>query len=396
MRLFEWTMTPMNDRERGCTRRPALLLALLIPLIGCSDDSEGSEEATAETAHEEVVQLDSAGIAAAGIMLGTVDTVQSAQLAVTGSITYDQARVSHIGPRTEGRILGLRAEPGTRVASGAVLAILESPEVGALRADLHEAERLVEIAREHYERERRLEAQGVSSRRELLDAEAELRRQQASLLRAGERLRALGAGNGEGGQFAVTSPFGGVVVEMHATRGEVVGPSEQLFTVADLSRVWIELDIYERDLGRVAIGQPVAVTTAAYGARVFPGTIVYIGSVVSPEKRTVQARVEVPNADGALKPGMFARAEIAVGGSNAAITAVPEGAVQMLEGRTVVFVPGGAPGQFRAVDVTTGETLPGNRTRILAGLQPGQRIVVAGGFLLRSELAEGEIGEHGH
>lgn len=396
MRLFKWTMTPMIVRERGRTRRPPLLLVLLIAAIGCADDSESPEEATAEAAHEEVVHLDSAGIASAGITLGTVETVQSAQLAVTGSITYDQARVSHIGPRTEGRIVTLRAEPGTRVRTGAVLAILESPEVGALRADLHEAERLVEIAREHYERERRLESQGISSRRELLDAEAELRRQQASLLRAGERLRALGAGNGDGGQFPLTSPFGGVVVEMHATRGEVVGPSDQLFTVADLSRVWIELDIYERDLGRVAIGQPVTVTTSAYGSRVFPGTIVYIGSVVSPEKRTVQARVEVPNADGALKPGMFARAEIAVDGSDAARAAVPEGAVQMLEGRTVVFVPGEEPGEFRATDVTTGETLPGNRIRIVAGLDPGQRIVVAGGFLLRSELAEGEIGEHGH
>ncbi|MGH7447560.1 MAG: efflux RND transporter periplasmic adaptor subunit [Longimicrobiales bacterium] len=389
----------MIDRELwGGRRAPPLLVAVLFAIWGCSDDAETPDEALAEAevAHEEIVQLDSAGIAAAGIILGTVETVQSAQLPVTGTITYDQARVSHVGPRTDGRIMALRTEPGASVAAGQVVAVLESPDVGSIRADLHEAERLVEIARENYEREQRLEAQGISSRRELLAAEAELRREQASLLRAGERLRALGAGNGEGGQFVVTAPFGGVVVEMHATRGEVVGPTDHLFTIADLSRVWIELDVYERDLGRVAVGQPVSVTTTAYGDRVFPGMIVYIGSVVDVQKRTVQARVEVPNPDGALKPGMFARADIAVDATNAAITAVPEGAVQMLEGRTVVFVPGDAPGEFRAVDVTVGEGLPGNRTRIVAGLEPGQRIVVAGGFLLRSELAEGEIGEHGH
>jgi cobalt-zinc-cadmium efflux system membrane fusion protein len=389
----------MIDRILRYGRRAApLLTAVLLAGGSCRTDADAPDEklAEAEPPHEETVQLDSAGVAAAGIVLGTVEAVQSAQLGVTGTITYDQARVSHVGPRTEGRIVTLRTEPGARVAAGQLLAVLESPEVGSIRADLHEAERLVEIARENYEREQRLEAQGISSRRELLAAEAELRREQASLLRADERLRALGAGNGEGGQFVMTAPFGGVVIEMHATRGEVVGPNDQLFTIADLSRVWIELDVYERDLGRVAVGQPVMVTTTAYGDRAFPGRIVYIGSVVDALKRTVQARVEVPNPDGALKPGMFARADIAVDTADAVIIAVPEGAVQMLEGRTVVFVPGEAPGEFHAVDVTVGEGLPGNRTRIVAGLEPGQPVVVAGGFLLRSELAEGEIGEHGH
>jgi cobalt-zinc-cadmium efflux system membrane fusion protein len=365
---------------------------------GCSDgDNNGPPPpAEHEDVYGDVVHVDSAGAAAAGLRLGDVDTVASAQLGVTGHVTYDQTRVSHVGPRAEGRIVALRSELGGRVRSGQVLAVLESAEVGATRADLHEAERLVEIAREHHERERRLEAQGISSRKELLDAEAELRRAQAAFLRAGERLQALGAGGGTGAQFFVTAPFDGTVVEMHATRGEVVGPEDQLFTIADLSRVWIELDVYERDLGRVALGQPASVVTPAFAARTFTGSIVYIGNLVEPGTRTVSARVEVENVGGALKPGMFARADIAVSNDAAALLAVPQQAVQTLEGRTVVFVPGDERGEFRAVPVTVGETLSNDRVRILGGLTAGQRIVTAGAFLLRSELARGEIGEHGH
>jgi len=360
-------------------------------------EAEGEEHAE-ENAGEggDVVRLDSAALAAAGIEVGVADAVTTATLPVTGTITYDANRVSHIGPRTDGRIVALRADIGDRVKRGQVLAVLESPEVGALRAELHQAEALVGIARENYQREKRLEEQGISSRKELLEAEAELRRAQAAALSAGERLRALGAGHGEGGQFAITAPFDGVVVEKHARLGEVASPSDRLFTVADLSRVWIELDIYERDLSRVAVGQPVAVTTAAYPGRTFPGRIVYLGDVLDPERRTVRARVEIPNTGRALKPGMFAKATIQVGGGGAPLVVVPQDAVQEIDGRQVVFVPGERAGEFRPVPVEVGQPLDGGRVAVLSGLAPGSRLVVSGAFLLKSELAKGEIGEHGH
>lgn len=384
------------------TKNWALVAAFALALAGCGGDSVEAAGETEEDGHEEeaqggmeFVELDSAALAMAEIVLGEADTVQSTVLPATGTITYDQNRVSHIGPRTEGRILSLRADLGDRVRSRQVIAILESPEVGATRADLHEAESLVEIARENYDRERRLEEQGISSRRELLDAQRELRQAEASLLRAGERLSALGAGHGEGSNFGVTAPFDGVVVEKHAARGEVVGPSDQLFTVADLGRLWIELDIYERDLRRVSLNQPVTVTTTAYPDRNFDGRIVYIGDILDPARRTVRARVEVDNPAGVLKPGMFARASIRVAGASTVVV-VPRGAVQDVEGRQVVWVPGDEPGHFTVRPVEVGQTLGGGRVEILSGLQPGDRIVTAGAFTLKAQLAKGEFGGHGH
>ena len=392
---------PLTSRSRGLL----FCLLLLSPSLagiacGAADSPADEEEASEGESHAEgegdVVVLDTAAITAAAIRLSAVDTVSSTGLPVTGTITYDANRVSHIGSRTEGRIVMLRADIGERVRSGQPLAVLESPEVGQLRSEEHEAEALLQIAQENFAREQRLEQQGISSRKELLDAKADLRRAEAALRSARERLRVLGAGHGDGGQFAVTAPFAGVVVQRDASRGEMASPADQLFTVADLSRVWIELDIFERDLPRVAVGQPVSVTTTAYPGREFPGRIVYVGAVVDTTTRTVPARVEVPNSDDMLRPGMFATATIRVGGGGGPRPVVPRDAVQELEGRQVVFVRGDRPGEFRPQPVELGETVDSARVGIREGLSPGDSVVVSGAFMLRSELAKGEIGEHGH
>ena len=374
--------------------------AVLLMFAACGDEQGAGpaeeEHEGEEEEHADVVVLDSAGMAVAGIQVAVVDSASVDRLPVTGSITFDQNRVSHIGPRTEGRVVALRADLGADVRAGQVLAVMESPEVGATRADMHEAEALVRIARENYERERRLEAQGISSRAELLDAEAELRREEAALLRAAERLQALGAGHGEGGQFSVSAPFSGVVVEKHASLGEVVSPADQLFTIADLDQLWLEMNVYERDLGRVSRGQSVEVTTTAFPNRVFTGRIVYVGDIVDPATRTVQARVELPNPDGALRPGMFATAFIELAGSGVSAALVPLDAVQELEGRKVVFVPTAEPGEFRAVPIEVSDQTHERGVLVVSGVVPGDRVVTSGAFLLRSELAAGEIGEHGH
>lgn len=393
----------MKYRMKAPARERAVGWALvLLTFAACGGDVGTPAEDTHEEEAAEgttTVHLDSATLAVSGVVVGAVEWVAGGTLQVTGRITYDQNRVSHIGPKTQGRVTELMAQEGSRVESGQVLAHLESPEVGSIRAELNEAEALLEIARENYEREERLEAQGISSRRELLDAEAEFRRMQARLRSAQERLRVLGAdSHGEGGHFDVTSPYEGVVVARHAGRGEVVGPEDQLFTVADLSTLWIELDIYERDLRQVREGQLVEVTTAAWPGRVFPGEIVYLGDILDAERRTVRARVEIENVDEAVKPGMFATAGIRMEshGDGSGMLAVPRNAVQTVEGSIVVWVPTEEPGEFTARMVEPGRELPGGLVEIVRGLDPDAAVVVEGAFTLKSELAKGEFGGHGH
>jgi cobalt-zinc-cadmium efflux system membrane fusion protein len=358
--------------------------------------AEEAREPEGERAGLPEVHLDADALAMTDIALGVAEPVSAGGLRVTGAITYDQNRMSHVGPKTEGRVTELRVEVGSRVSGGQILAHLESPEVGNTRAELVEAEALLEIARENFARETRLEAQGISSRREVLDAEAQLRTIEARRRSAEERLRLLGAAShGEGGHFDVVAPYDGVVVERHGSRGEVVGPTDQLFTIADLTQLWIELDIFERDLASVAEGQPVEVTTAAWPGRVFPGEIVYVADILDVRSRTLRARVVVENADGALRPGMFATALVRTSGA-APVLAVPRDAVQNVEASDVVWVPAGEPGAFVASPVLLGRELPGGLIEILDGLTAGDSLVVAGAFTLKAELARGELGGHGH
>ena len=342
------------------------------------------------------VHLDADALALSGIEVGSAEAANRGRLRVTGTITFDQDLVSHVGPKTEGRVTELHASLGGRVAGGDVLAHLESPEVGATRAEFGETEALLAIAQETFERETRLEAQGISSRRDVLDAEGALRTIEARHHSTEERLRLLGAAShGDGGHFDIVAPYDGVVVERHAGRGEVVGPADNLFTIADLSTLWIELDIFERDLASVAVGQTVEITTAAWPDRVFPAAIVYVADVLDTESRTVRARVEIENSDRALKPGMFATALVNTS-EGETVVGVPREAVQNVEGDDVVWIPGDEPGAFLASPVLMGEELPGGLVTIEAGLSVGDAVVVVGAFTLKAELAKGDFGGHSH
>lgn len=388
--------TRINSASRAVLRWGAA--ALIVAACGKADgtgkaDAPTGAATTPLPSSPDVVVLDTSHIRLGGIVVGTAEAVSTGQLPVTGTITYDASRVSEIGSRTAGRVTAMRASLGDRVSQGQVLAILESPDIGQLRATQRQGAALLGIARENYAREKGLAEQGISSRKELLVAEGELRRAEAESRSASERLRVLGAGAGGGSQFVVTAPFAGVVVARNVSLGEMASPTDSMFTIADLSRVWIELDIFERDLARVRIGQAVSVTVAAYPDRIFQGRIVYVGDVLDPKQRTVRARVELLNADRALKPGMFARAAIVVTAGGAGIVAVPQDAVQEFKGRHVVFVPGAKLGEFRAVVVQPGESLDGNRIAIRSGLAAGSRVVTVGAFALRSELGKSEIGE---
>lgn len=379
------------------TGQTLLALGMMWLAGGCGSADERPEAPIAEEdGGLPEVHLDADALALSDIELGVASTLNRGALRVTGTITYDQDLLSHVGPKTQGRVVELRATLGSRVSEGGILAHLESPEVGVARAELVEAEALLDIAQETFDRETRLEAGGISSRREVLEAETRLRIVEASLRSAEERLRLFGAAtHGDGGHFDVVAPYDGVVVERHAGRGEVVGPSDQLFTIADLTTLWIELDIFERDVSIVREEQAVDLTTAAWPGRSFPARIVFVSDILDPGSRTVRARVEVDNSDGSLKPGMFATAFIYTA-DDETVVAVPRDAVQNVEGNDVVWIPGAEPGAFVATPVLLAEELPGGMVAIVAGLRAGDSLVIAGAFTLKAELAKGEFGGHGH
>ncbi|MGH7658121.1 MAG: efflux RND transporter periplasmic adaptor subunit [Gemmatimonadales bacterium] len=340
------------------------------------------------------IKLDSISERLAGIEVSTVTAAGSGALFANGTITYDGNHVSVVASRAEGRIVSVRTDLGRRVGRGDVLAIVESPEIGVTRGAWQRARAAVEIAQKNYEREKRLYDQLISPQKDLLAAEGEYRTAQAELGASLAKLTALGAEpEGEGGRFGLASPVAGIVVERHATPGQIVGPSVDLLTVADLRHVWITVDVYETDYGRIRNGAMAQIMPAAV-PDTFAGRVTYAGGIVDSVSRTMKVRVEVENESRRLRPGMFARVRIETPTASGDSTLViPEAAVQNLEGTQVVFVPGGSPGRYVARPVTLGPSAGADRVVVASGLDFGDRVVTEGAFQLKAELTKSSFGE---
>ncbi|MEK7667350.1 MAG: efflux RND transporter periplasmic adaptor subunit, partial [Gemmatimonadota bacterium] len=212
---------------------------------------------------------------------------------------------------------------------------------------------------------------------------------------ARQALTALGAepDSSARGVFVLRAPFEGEVGEVHATVGEVVGPEASPFLVGELNRVWLLLDLYETDLHRVSVGAPARVVADAYPDRPFQARVGHVGVTVDSVSRSIKVRLEIPNPDHLLKPGMFARAGLAAAGQPQAV-GVRRDAVQSVNGTDAVFRPEGAA-RFRLQQVTLGPARAGGWIEIRQGLVTGDTVVVGGAFVLKAQLLRATMGEDG-
>jgi cobalt-zinc-cadmium efflux system membrane fusion protein len=328
-------------------------------------------------------------------------------LRTTGTVQPVDSKVGVVGPLARGRIVEVRAKIGDRVEAGQTLAVFDNIEAGELlsqeqsaRAALERLKAQLIPATRQAERSRRLADIGAgaekdyeSSQSEKEGIEADIRSQQALIDGIRQRLRRFGiADDSPRGTFltALKAPFSGVVTKAQASPGDVVDAGRDLFTVADLSRVWVQAEVYEKDLGRIRVGQSAFITVDTYPNQSFEGKVAYISDVLDPQTRTARVRCEVPNRELRLKTDMFANIELPTKFSKQAI-AVPAGALQEVEGKNVVFIRRSQT-QFEKREVEKGITV-NNQTEIVSGLKPGEPIVTQGAFHLKSILAGGELGE---
>jgi len=291
------------------------------------------------------------------------------------------------------------------VKAGQALAYLDSVELDQTWADYLKAQGKVELARKNFQREETLFEKKVSPEKDVLRAKQELGEAEADIYLAKERFRLLGVnvsqfesskGNGNHPLIPVTTPVGGVVLEKTITQGEMVNSENMLFTVADLSTLWVVIDVYEKDSSRLRLGTGVKVSVTAFPEKTFKGKISYISDVVDEKTRTEKARVTIDNSSGLLKPGMFATVLIeATSGGTERLIAVPEEAVYFDGTKSYVFIQT-APDKFTRREIVAGRTF-GNRLEITSGLKEGETVAVKGAFILKSELKKGElVDEHGH
>ena len=328
-------------------------------------------------------------------------------LRVTGTVQPIDSRVASVRPLARGRIVEVHAKVGDRVKAGQTLAVFDSVEAGELiaqlqsaRAELEQRKARLAPASRQSERSRRLADIGAgsekdfeSSQAEQQEIEASIRSQQAAINGIEVRLRRFGISNASAPSSFLTTlkaPFAGVVTKAQASTGDFVDESREVFAVANLSQVWVQAEVYEKDLGRIRVGQNASITVDTYPNEHFNGRVAYISDVLDPQTRTARVRCEVANGDLKLKTDMFASIELPTKFDKQAVT-VPTSALQEVEGKSVVFIRRSQI-QFEKRDVEKGATVNG-QTEITRGLKVGEPVVTQGSFHLKSILAGGELGE---
>lgn len=316
-----------------------------------------------------------------------------------GRVVFDATRTAKVSSRIPGVLREVLKDLGQDVAAGEVLFVVDSLELGEAEAELLQAEAEADLALKNVQRERALSERAATSQKELLAAEAEHQSAQARAARASDRLRNLGLTEEAiahlrkdrriSSRLAVTAPVTGTVVERVGAVGDMVDPSRPILTVTDLTKVWVILDLFERDLDKIALGQKATFLADAYPEHPFTGLVSWISSSMDPESRTLTVRVEVEDAQRRLKAHCFGKGEIEVREEPQALL-VPKEAVQWEGCHHVVFVPlQEGTYQTRKIKLGwAGDTF----YEVMAGLLPGERVVTTGSFLMKTEILKGAIG----
>lgn len=388
------------------TKRQLLLSAFLLltaVAVTWSQVRDGSEPTTpgADAEHDHAamaarsngsgpVRIDPESARRIGLsFVPVVEKALAPKIQAVGTVTYDETRLSAVNPKIDGWVEELFADfSGTTVTRGQPLLSIYSPRLVTAQEELVLAVRL--------EREARGERATESARNLLESARRRLENWDIS----DAQIRRLEEGGEVRKTLFLDAPATGIVVEKNVVEGDRIMPGMTVFRIADLSTVWIEADVYEKDLGVVREGQEATVRFEAYPGRPFSGRVTYVYPTISVEARTARVRLELPNPEQELKPGMYAGIEIHVPPSAPALV-VPRSAVLDTGRRTLVFVQN-PDGSLGAREVTPGRSV-GSEMEILGGLEAGQRVVSSAAFLVDAEsslgtLSEGspEMSEGGH
>jgi membrane fusion protein, heavy metal efflux system len=299
------------------------------------------------------------------------------ELSVTGVVSPDVSRAVPVVSLSSGRVIEVRARLGDQVQKGQLLLRIQSADVAAAFADYRKAVADRALAESQLERAKALFDRGAIAKKDEEVAQDAADKARIDVENASERLHVLGmdASQSPTAVVDVSAPASGVITEQNVTNAAGVKSldnSPNLFTISDLSRVWIVCDVYENDLRTVLVGDTADIHLAAYPDRVLKGRISNIGAILDPTIRTAKVRIEVANP-GLLRIGMFVTATFR-GRSMETRAVVPAAAVLHLHDRDWVYVPLGRD-RFERREVTGGQMLAGNMQELRSGLRPGERVV---------------------
>ena len=362
------------------------------------EDAHGAGE-HAEDEHaegEEIVHLEPDAVRSSDIEVAVVEaSTARATITLPAVVAVRENSIARVGSIIPGRIVRLSAGEGDWKGRGSVMAVLESADVGVARAEYLEAVATETRARAELERQEILAEERIGAGRNLEEARSAVAAAAAARQEAEGHLRTLGINPKKMGsssnRITITAPISGIVTSRPVTLGEYVDPADDLFTLVNTSTVWIDAQATPEQARQLAAGD-VAFVRGPEGKRV-SGKITYIAPTLDPESRTATVRVEVPNREGAFRPGSFVTFEGQTSGRRRVI-ALPAGAIDR-DGEDLYVWRQVAEGTFERVAVAS-EGEIGDRMVVTAGIEEGDTVVTSGVFYLRSALQAGELSEHHH
>ncbi len=337
---------------------------------------------------DEAVRTSAIGIEKAGpVSLRSI-------LELPGEIAFNSDKTTHVVPRTTGVIQEIRKNQGDSVRRGEVIAVIASRELAEAKSTFIDTANDLEFERRAFEREERLWKRNISSEASYLAAERAHHQAELKHRSARQQLEALGIGkpdlqalldNPETAltRYEVRAPFDGVVIEKNVAAGQAVGENEDLFTIADLSTVWVNVTVYAKDLNTVKVGQEVTIRSEALSAEA-QGRIAYVGVLVGGEARAAKARIILPDPDRRWRPGLFVTAAVVEEQLTVPVAVKREG-LQKFRNWDVVFVRVGD--QFEARPLELGRQ-DGEWVEVIAGLQAGEQYASANSFILKADVGK--------
>jgi membrane fusion protein, heavy metal efflux system len=377
-------------------------LALAIPFVlamACNANAQTADRED-EAATQEV-RLTAKQAQLIGLKTSVAEeTPVLVDLVLNGEVTANQDRTIEVLPRTAGIVRDVIKNLGDHVTANEQLAIIESRELADAVASYLAAQSKSELAQNQAQRDENLWRQKIGSEQDYLTskqaataAEIELRAVEQKLVLLGmdpRTLREHSAESSEPARVPVLAPFDGTIIEKKVAIGDQVNDQTPLFRIANLDKVWVIANVFEQDMGKVAVGQTATVTLRAYPDRTFEGKVTWVSEVLDEKTRTLSARIELDNRGHLLKPGSFARVVIKIP-TNEKGVAVPASAVQYQKSESIVFVDAG-DGRYERREVKLGAAAQ-DAVEVVDGLKPGETIVTDGSFLLKSELDKSNLAD---
>ncbi len=335
------------------------------------------------------VAISDAQLKSNGLEVATVGPARiKTALQLQGEIRLNEDRTVHVVPRLSGLVESVSVNAGDTVRRGQVLAVLSSQSLADQRSELLGAHKRLGLARTTFEREKSLWEGKISAEQDYLQARVALQEAEIAAQSARQKLASLGAvasssSSGNLTRYEVRAPIDGVITDKQISVGEVVKEDTNIFVVADLTTVWVEMTVYAKDLNTVKVGQAARVKATSFEAQA-TGKLSYVGSLVGEQTRAAKARVVLPNPQGLWRPGLPVNVELTADEVEVPL-AISVDAVQTLRDWTVVFGRYGEQFEARLVELGRSD---GTMVEVLGGLQAGERYAAKNSYLIKADIGK--------